>query len=124
MALCLCPGASDGGGVAAAVVNMILFRPPRPVYPTYCFPSDVIELDTRLGNKICATTVEREGSVIWVLLSHANAEDLNTVYRSMVKLSSTLDVNVIGYDYSGYGLSTGERWAHLGVIDWMEQCTH
>lgn len=104
VALC-CSDAGDDG--ATSVVNLILFRPPRRT-SAYYIPSDVIQLETRAGNQICATAVEKEGSAVWILLSHANAEDLNTVYRSMLKLSILLDVNVIGYDYSGYGLSTGE----------------
>jgi len=89
-----------------SLVNVILFRPPRPVSP-YCFPSDVIRLETSRGNRICATSIKREGATIWLLVSHANAEDLNGAYRTMLKLSMLLDVNVIGYDYSGYGESTG-----------------
>lgn len=89
-----------------SIVNLILFRPPKPV--PYCFPSEVVQLDTRAGNQIYATWIEKQGANIWLLLSHANAEDLNSCYRSMLKLAILLDVNVICYDYSGYGQSTGE----------------
>ena len=42
-----------------------------------------------------------------MLLSHGNSEDLNGCYNFMLKLSVILDVNVLGYDYSGYGQSSG-----------------
>lgn len=43
------------------------------------------------------------------LYSHGNAEDLNSSYSWMRRLSRELNVNVIGYDYTGYGLSTGKH---------------
>lgn len=47
-----------------------------------------------------------------ILFSHGNAEDLNTAYSWMKKLSKNLSVNVIGYDYTGYGYSNSKyRWA-------------
>lgn len=42
-----------------------------------------------------------------LLYSHGNAEDLNSSYSWMRRLSRDLNVNVIGYDYTGYALSTG-----------------
>lgn len=106
-ALCLCSRETMAPKLPS-IVNFVLFRPPRPT-GLYCFPSEVARLETRTGSNICATWIEKEGATIWILLSHANAEDLNTCYRSMLKLSILLDVNVICYDYSGYGLSTGEN---------------
>lgn len=32
---------------------------------------------------------------------------MNNCYGQMISLSRALNVNVIGYDYSGYGKSTG-----------------
>jgi len=42
-----------------------------------------------------------------VLFSHANAEDLGLVYEHLKTLSEVLQVNVLGYEYTGYGQSTG-----------------
>ena len=36
--------------------------------------------------------------------SHGNAEDLGIIHSYMVELSKLLYVNVLAYDYSGYGL--------------------
>ena len=43
-----------------------------------------------------------------LLYSHGNAEDLNISYGWMRRLSRALNVNVLGYDYTGYGISTGK----------------
>lgn len=44
---------------------------------------------------------------VTILYSHGNAEDLNSSFSWMRRLSRELNVNVVGYDYTGYGLSTG-----------------
>jgi pimeloyl-ACP methyl ester carboxylesterase len=92
-------------GAPSSIVNMFLFKP--PVSHPYQFANEVIRLQTSTGNKICATYIERPGAAINIVFSHGNAEDLNTAYRFMQQLSVLLDANVVGYDYSGYGSSTG-----------------
>lgn len=92
--------------MAFSIVNRLLFKPPPPV--PYLFPSEIIRLRTRYGNEIFSTFIQRPGSTITLLVSHGNAEDLNTSYETLVRLSSLLNVHVIAYDYSGYGNSTGE----------------
>lgn len=42
-----------------------------------------------------------------LVYSHGNAEDIGTCYRWMKYLSETLNVNVVCYDYQGYGLHSG-----------------
>jgi len=42
-----------------------------------------------------------------VLYSHGNAEDIGASHQTMRKLSKQVGVNLLCYDYSGYGLSTG-----------------
>lgn len=91
---------------AMPLVNLVLFKPP-PRRP-YCFPTDVIRLQSSQGNVVCATFIEKPGATVTLLLSHGNAEDLNSSFHSMLKLSTVLDAHVIGYDYSGYGESTGK----------------
>lgn len=48
------------------------------------------------------------GAGITILYSHANAEDLGNIYPWCKFLSKTLGVNVLAYDYTGYGLAYGE----------------
>jgi hypothetical protein len=91
-----------------SIVNSLLFRPP-PIR-AYNFPSKLIHLQTKHREQITATMVKCRGggaNAITVLYSHGNAEDLNTSYSWMRRLSRELNVNIIGYDYTGYALSTG-----------------
>jgi hypothetical protein len=85
-------------------INRLLFRPPP--FSCYAFPN-VVTLTTSRGSQICAVSLIRPGAAVTLLVSHANAEDLNGVYPTLVKLAVLLNVNVVGYDYSGYGGSTG-----------------
>lgn len=88
-----------------SLVNQLLFKPPKK--HEYEFRHLMIRLETETGDKICATHVERKGAHVTILFSHGNAEDLNTSFLWMKRLSRDLKVNMIGYDYPGYGESPG-----------------
>ncbi|KAL7566706.1 hypothetical protein ACA910_017763 [Epithemia clementina (nom. ined.)] len=89
------------------LVNRVLFRPPH-CEDGYDLPTPIIKLNTSRGNTISAIYLRRSAKTALTLLySHENGEDLNTSYRYLRKLSSCLNVNVMAYDYSGYGESTG-----------------
>lgn len=55
---------------------------------------------------VSALHVDR-GVPVTVLYSHANAEDLLDVKDRLEELSEVLNVNVLAYDYYGYGLTGG-----------------
>ncbi len=55
--------------------------------------------------RIPAFFLLRRGAKLTILYSHGNAEDLGMMYRRMKELARVLCVNVLAYDYSGYGLS-------------------
>mmetsp|Transcript_12810 Transcript_12810/g.26061 ORF Transcript_12810/g.26061 Transcript_12810/m.26061 type:complete len:547 (+) Transcript_12810:97-1737(+) len=57
--------------------------------------------------KIPAFFVRRRGANRTLLFSHGNAEDLGMMYKRMKDLALVLCVNILAYDYTGYGLSTG-----------------
>nr|CAB3481181.1 unnamed protein product [Digitaria exilis] len=63
---------------------------------------------TRRGSEIIAMYVRRPGASLTVLFSHGNAADLGNMHRIFVELSARLHVNLMGYDYSGYGQSSGK----------------
>ena len=44
-------------------------------------------------------------TVIW---SHGNAMDIGEMYFFFMQLCMALEINLMAYDYSGYGASTGE----------------
>lgn len=69
---------------------------------------DVLAIDTKRGNKIVAFYLRNPYARLTVLYSHGNAADLGQLYDLFVQLKANLRVNLIGYDYSGYGASTGK----------------
>ncbi|CAA0825454.1 alpha/beta-Hydrolases superfamily protein [Striga hermonthica] len=69
---------------------------------------DVLSIPTKRGNKIVAFYLRNPYARLTVLYSHGNAADLGQLYDLFVQLKANLRVNLIGYDYSGYGASTGK----------------
>nr|ACG44871.1 esterase/lipase/thioesterase [Zea mays] len=65
-------------------------------------------LRTKLGTEVVAMHVRQAGAKLTLLYSHGNAADLGQMYELFVELSAHLNVNLMGYDYSGYGQSTGK----------------
>ncbi|CAL8076999.1 unnamed protein product [Calicophoron daubneyi] len=75
------------------------------------FPSDteVTVATTRKGSKIATVYMHLNPSTkLTFLLSHGNAVDLGLMINFMHELGSKLGVNMMCYDYSGYGASTGK----------------
>jgi pimeloyl-ACP methyl ester carboxylesterase len=83
-------------------LSTLLFQPPRP---TPIKESKLIWLNTRQGSRIPAFFLERPGAKVTFLYSHANAEDIGTVYPWVKFLAKSLHVSILAYDYTGYGLS-------------------
>ncbi|KAH7427444.1 hypothetical protein KP509_10G044200 [Ceratopteris richardii] len=52
--------------------------------------------------------VHNANARLTLLHSHGNAADLGERYELFVELSAHLHVNLMGYDYAGYGQSTGK----------------
>ncbi|KAE8678398.1 heat shock protein [Hibiscus syriacus] len=69
---------------------------------------DLLKLRTKRGNEIVAMYVKNPSASLKVLYSHGNAADIGQMYHTFTELSVHLNVNLLGYDYSGYGQSTGK----------------
>ncbi|KAG2576921.1 alpha/beta hydrolase domain-containing protein 17C-like isoform X3 [Panicum virgatum] len=69
---------------------------------------DVLLVDTRRGNKVVAFYFRNPCARLTLLYSHGNAADLGQLYDLFVQLKVNLKINLMGYDYSGYGASTGK----------------
>ncbi|KVH90189.1 hypothetical protein Ccrd_007809, partial [Cynara cardunculus var. scolymus] len=69
---------------------------------------DVWSLRTKRGNKIVAFYLKNPCARLTLLYSHGNAADLGQLFDLFVQLKANLRVNLMGYDYSGYGASTGK----------------
>ncbi|OIT38050.1 PREDICTED: protein ABHD17B [Nicotiana attenuata] len=110
------------GGVTSSIAAKFAFFPPNP--PSYTVVAadghlsipevarrdevDVLKLRTRRGNEIVAVHVKHPKASATMLYSHGNAADLGQMFELFVELSLRLRVNLIGYDYSGYGQSSGK----------------
>ncbi|KAM7273450.1 hypothetical protein ACFE04_028114 [Oxalis oulophora] len=112
------------GGMTSSMAAKFAFFPPNP--PSYKlitddatalllmdpFPHrenvDVLRLNTRRGTEIVAVYVRYPMATTTLLYSHGNAADLGQMYELFIELSIHLRVNLMGYDYSGYGQSTGK----------------
>ncbi|XP_077253088.1 uncharacterized protein LOC143892383 [Tasmannia lanceolata] len=112
------------GGVTSSMAAKFAFFPPNP--PSYklvldevmglltlsSFPHrenvEILKLPTRRGTEIVAIYVRNPMATSTLLYSHGNAADLGQMYELFIELSIHLRVNLIGYDYSGYGQSSGK----------------
>lgn len=86
------------------LISSLLFQPPPP---TYIHPSRHFWLNTANGGRIPAFYIERPNATVTILFSHGNAEDLGMIYDWFNDLARALRVNVMAYDYTGYGKSNG-----------------
>lgn len=55
--------------------------------------------------KIPAFFIRRRNAKQTILFSHGNAEDLGMMFARMKELAVKLSVNIMAYDYTGYGMS-------------------
>jgi len=86
------------------LISSLLFQPPPP---TYLHPSRHFWLNTSRGSRIPAFYIERPNAQVTLLFSHGNAEDLGMIYDWFNDLARVLRVNIMAYDYTGYGKSNG-----------------
>ncbi|KAE8677822.1 Detected protein of confused Function [Hibiscus syriacus] len=111
------------GNVTSSMASKLAFFPPDP--PTYgvymekdgllaltgVIPDknmNVHLLDTKGGNKIAATFWKHPYARLTLLYSHGNAADLGQMHDLFNELRAYLRVNIMSYDYSGYGASSGK----------------
>mmetsp|Transcript_18623 Transcript_18623/g.33778 ORF Transcript_18623/g.33778 Transcript_18623/m.33778 type:complete len:291 (-) Transcript_18623:111-983(-) len=86
------------------MISSLLFQPPPP---TYLHPSRHFWLNTSMGGRIPAFFIDRPNAQVTILFSHGNAEDLGMIYDWFNDLARVLRVNIMAYDYTGYGKSNG-----------------
>ena len=86
-----------------AIISL-LFQPPAP---TFLHPSRHFWLNTSAGGRIPAFFIEKPNAQVTLLFSHGNAEDLGMIYDWFNDLARVLRVNIMAYDYTGYGKANG-----------------
>ncbi|XP_004287106.1 PREDICTED: alpha/beta hydrolase domain-containing protein 17B [Fragaria vesca subsp. vesca] len=111
------------GNVTSGVAAKFAFFPPDP--PTYHVSKDEggklvfsgvsadknMEphlLETKAGNRVVATFWKHPFARFTILYSHGNAADLGQMHELFIELRAHLRVNIMSYDYSGYGASSGK----------------
>uniref|UniRef100_A0A5B6Z3Y1 AB hydrolase-1 domain-containing protein n=1 Tax=Davidia involucrata TaxID=16924 RepID=A0A5B6Z3Y1_DAVIN len=112
------------GALTSSMAAKFAFFPPNP--PSYTVVADestgkmrlsdaperedvdVLKLPTNRGNEIVAVYMKNPLATLTLLYSHGNAADLGQMYELFSELSIHLRVNLMGYDYSGYGQSSGK----------------
>mmetsp|Transcript_20163 Transcript_20163/g.28962 ORF Transcript_20163/g.28962 Transcript_20163/m.28962 type:complete len:275 (+) Transcript_20163:63-887(+) len=87
-----------------STLSSLVFQPPSVTYLNAT--KNLIWLDTKSGVKIPAFYINRKCKVT-LLFSHGNAEDLGMIYEWFCELSREIQVNVLAYDYEGYGKAPG-----------------
>ena len=95
---------SEGGSPDGSTIKWADGQPPPP-------PQGV-SIHTRfvtsaLGNRIAIFHFVREAAEVTLLWSHGNAMDCGECVELLQLMSKQLNVNVVAYDYAGYGASSG-----------------
>jgi len=85
-------------------LTKLVFQPPDA---TYTKDPNLIWLHTSEHEVIPAFFIDRDAKLT-LLFSHGNAEDLGMIIQYFREVSHNLEVNIFAYEYTGYGMSTGE----------------
>ena len=89
------------------MISSLLFQPP-PV--TFLHPSRYFYIVPSHGTPIPAFYIKsKTPSEVTLLFSHGNAEDIGMIYDWFADLARVLKVNVMSYDYKGYGPTSPEN---------------
>lgn len=113
------------GAQVQSGIRRVLFQPPEASYTpdAVATRSGFVTLENKFGDSFTAWTFSpgRSSSTapdhheddvfdedrVTLLFSHANAEDLGLCLHFLHDVGRYLKVNVLAYDYCGYGVSTG-----------------
>jgi len=88
------------------IISSFLFQPPTP--PTPLKSNTYFWLKTSLGTNIPAFYIKQPQARFSLIFSHGNAEDLGGLHEYLLTLSKLFYVNILSYDYSGYGLGLAD----------------
>ena len=85
-------------------ISSLVFQPPKITF----LPSkaNMIWLTTTNDHPIPAFYIDRQ-SKITIIFSHGNAEDLGMIYDGLNEFAREVCVDVLAYDYEGYGKAGG-----------------
>jgi len=87
-----------------SAISGLVFQPPDVTYMHA--RKHIIWLKTKSNADVPAFYIDRR-SQITVLFSHGNAEDLGMIYEWFCEFTREVQVNLLAYDYEGYGKASG-----------------
>lgn len=90
--------------IAVFYSDRMIFPVPAP---TYRDNRDIIRLPMPDGSTVAGFYSEIPSARATLLFHHGNAEDLGDIRPFLLDLQRRLRINVMGYDYPGYGTSEG-----------------
>lgn len=84
-------------------ISDVLFMPPKYIAPEGEDEQENV-LDTKHGSQIHYKEFIKNENYMWLLLSHGNAENLQSVAKWVEgSLMQNVNINIIIYEYTGYG---------------------
>lgn len=90
---------------ALTMGDRFLFASERPFYE---LGSDYVQISSRLDHKITLLYLPNPSAQYTILYSHGNLEDVGFI-RPRLELFRRQGYSVLGYDYPGFGRSTGDK---------------
>eukprot|EP01054_Gregarina_sp_Poly1_P002761 Gregarina_sp_Poly_1__2760@NODE_1767_length_3378_cov_135_711568_g1153_i0_p2_GENE_NODE_1767_length_3378_cov_135_711568_g1153_i0NODE_1767_length_3378_cov_135_711568_g1153_i0_p2_ORF_typecomplete_len181_score20_18DUF818/PF05677_12/5_1e27Hydrolase_4/PF12146_8/3_2e14DUF1100/PF06500_11/1_6e12Abhydrolase_6/PF12697_7/1_2e09DUF1057/PF06342_12/4_5e07Abhydrolase_1/PF00561_20/3e06Peptidase_S9/PF00326_21/0_00045Abhydrolase_3/PF07859_13/0_00044AXE1/PF05448_12/0_00067Peptidase_S15/PF02129_18/0_0011Abhydrolase_7/ len=99
------------------IIAGALFQPPPPSYSADA--EGVVYIPSFDGNNIALVFYTFPSAKYTILFAHGNAEDMNMGGNFYYKLAKFLNVNLLLFDYPGYGQSTGapsEESAYVATL--------
>lgn len=91
--------------LANLVADRLIFLPPPSSYTEATLPVELVAGDD--DTHIAMLHLPSDTAELTLLFSHGNAEDLGHAAPFLMELRRRLGVTVVGYDYRGYGVSSG-----------------
>ncbi len=106
-----------GSFITKKCIESIAFPTPRPSYDA--FHNNLLFLPKdKQGTSFVACMFYKSPTLSnkTLLYSHGNATDIGMVHEFLLKLSKRVGINIISYDYPGYGLTKGKP-SEAGCIE-------
>ncbi|KAA8498605.1 Protein ABHD17C [Porphyridium purpureum] len=85
--------------------HFLKFRMPQQYLSTRLVDLPVVTVRTEKDDEIALAYIEHEAPLCTLLLSHGTSEDIGYTVQWAAELCGQLEVNVLVYDYTGYGVS-------------------
>ena len=86
-----------------SLISHIVFTPPKKQQEQDLELEADPTLTTPHRSEIQVKVIQNNDAIFYMLVSHGNSEDLNSISEWGKTLCNYLNVNVVMYEYTGYG---------------------